>query len=53
MDTGALMAAAGPAKTQAADVSVCLNFLTRSQTFILVCGMLALVAAQPHGEQMV
>lgn len=34
------MAAAGPAKTQAADVSVCLNFLTRSQTFILVCGML-------------
>lgn len=35
------MAAAGPAKTQAADISVCLNSLTRSQTFILVCGMLA------------
>lgn len=34
------MAAAGPAKTQAADISVCLNFLTRSQTLILVCGML-------------
>lgn len=36
------MAAAGPAKTQAADIPVCLNFLTRSQTVILVCGMLAL-----------
>lgn len=36
------MAAAGPARTQAADISVCLNLLTLSQTFILVCGMLAL-----------
>ena len=35
------MAATGPAKTQAADISVCLNFLTRSQTLILVCGKLA------------
>lgn len=36
------MAESGTEKTQAADISVCLNFLTRSQTLILVCGTLAL-----------
>lgn len=35
------MADLGTEKTQAADISVCLNFLPRSQTLILVCGTLA------------